>query len=290
MLVNYWRDDRRESTLNLVVARVGLATYAIWKLLSYDLTALEGWPAALYDAHSHGALRLPPGSLAGVEIELALAVAALAVFATGHALRLSAFVAALLIAHLTALHYVPSNAGSTFLPAVYFLLLWGLFADEDRPGLRPRTARDGAPVRLSVLRWGQLVFAACYFFTGWAKLTKAGLAWAGPSNLALIIHREAIMHLDGVPWLGRLLIEHPPLAALSTVATLVFECGFLPALLLGAPLWPFALGLLGMHTLIDFTMGIFFFDQYLIFALFIPWDRLQVRRIDARRPVAQDAR
>jgi hypothetical protein len=285
VLINYWRSDRRDSTRNLVVARVGLAGYAIWKLLSYDFVVLRGWPRALFSAHPLGGLRVPPESLGALPLEVAVAIAALLAFACGRWLRLTSFLAALLIAHLVGLHYVVTNSGTTFLPAVYILLLWGLFADQDGPGLAARSDPDGGLVRLSALRWALLAFAATYFFTGTSKLVKVGLDWAAPEHLALILHREAVMHLAGLPWLASLLIEHPVLAGASAGLTLLLECGFLPAILLGLPVLPFAIGLLGMHTMIVATMGIFFFDQYLLFSLFVPWDRLwRTRSIDAIRP------
>src|SRR5690606_4448037 len=120
------------------------------------------------------------------------------------------------------------------------------------------------------------LIATTYFFTGYSKLLFAGGSWLDPEHLALQLQAEAIRFLNEIPPVASLLIEHQWLAALSSWLTLVLECGFLVAVVLRLPIWPFMIGLAGLHTMILLSMNIFFFDQYILFLLFVPWDKLHV--------------
>lgn len=266
-----------------------LGLYGIWKLASYDFPQLAHWPAFLFEQHAHRQFLLHPGLRDWLGLESAAAGIALACFALGLRIGLSAFVAAAAIVHLGALHGVVTNSGTTLLPIVYALVLWGLYRHTDELSLdrwlrQPLPLRDwlaraaaggrAGGYRQPILAWLLLLLATVYFFTGYAKLATSGWAWADAGNLLRTLRWEQLMHLGREPWAAALVIEHPGLAGLSGWTTILLEIGFLPWVLLRLPIAPPALGLLGMHSAIALTMGIFFFDQYLLFALFLPWDRL----------------
>jgi hypothetical protein len=290
VFINYFRHPESESATNLAVGRVLLSVYGIWKLLSYDFHRLQEWPTFLFETHRHGAFLLFSTHQAWLPLELWLAIGALVLFAIGYRSAISGLLAVALIVHLGALHYVVTNAGSTLLPLVYGLVLYTWVGSEDDISLDalralrrqpPATLRarltETTPVTFDSwpLRWLLLVLALTYFFTGYSKLVNVGVMWADGTNLALMIHREALMHLDGIPWAGRLIMDHRLLSVGSSVATLVLECGFLVAVIARLSITPFILGLSAMHVMIYLTMEILFFDQFIMYALFLPWDRIR---------------
>lgn len=291
LLVNYYAQPERETPFNLAVARVMLGLYLIWKLASYQLERLQEFPVFLFTDHRFGVFLLSPEWLQWLPWERNLAIVLLLLFVLGWRLAWSSFFSALLIAHMIALHYVVTNSGTTFLPGVYALLLWGIFRHTDELSLDGRRRRKLSashevavqrPADMAILKWLLVILATTYFLTGFWKLRGAGAEWATADNLNRMLHFEALMHLREVPPAAQLLLDHPTLSWLSAVATLVLECGFLLAVLLRAPIAPFILGLGTMHALIFFSMEIFFFDQYLLYLLFVPWDRVW-ERIRGRR-------
>jgi hypothetical protein len=274
-MINYFAKCTRPSPLNFIVVRLLAGVYSIWKLLSYDFYRLELWPDYFFESHSHNVFLFAPNNLAWIEIEVGIMIILMALFMLGYRLGLVCFFAALILTHLTALHYVVTNSASTFLPTIYLLMLWGLFRHEDpyqfgqlKPDLKSSKEYD-----FSALKWLILIVGATYFFTGYVKFTNAFWAWMGWQNLALLIHREAPMHLETLPPLGQWLLHCPAILRLASVGTLILEVGFLVAILVKrVPLWPFVISIFVFHTVIALSMNIFFFDQYIILALFFPWD------------------
>jgi len=282
IFVNYFRERTRDSCVNLAVARVLVAGAALWKLLSYDFADVAAWPAPIFETDRHAYLFPGEAFLPLLPVEVAVAALCLLLFGAGWRMGLTAFASALLLTHLSALHYVPSNSASTWLPFVYALVFLGVYREHDRLRWDARSAggsgedagrADGSTDTVA-LRWLLGITAGIYFFTGVSKLTRTGLDWASAESLGLLLHREAVMHLNEVPPAAGLLLEHPALLWLSAAGTLVLECGFLVAVLLRAPLLPFVAGLAGMHAVIGLTMEIYFFDQLLIYLLFVRWDAL----------------
>lgn len=286
IFINYVACPSRPSSINRSCARVLVGCYAIWKILSYSIDSLQDWPPFLFRAHTHGAFLISENWLVLLPVEKWTAVALLCLFVTGWGVRWTALASAILIGHMIALHYVVTNSGSTFLPAVYILVLFAIYEDADDfspPSRRsPGSARaedEPVPYNMAVLKWSLLTIALLYFFTGYSKIAAAGLDWAEPGNLTRMIHAEAIMYLDHIPPVGWVIMQDPWLARLSSWGTLVLECGLLPAVVAGLPITPIVLGLLVMHTVIALAMRIFFFDQYVLFLLFVPWDRLWARAV-----------
>jgi hypothetical protein len=291
MLVNYVRNAERDSPLNLAVARFAVGTYAVWKLASYEWTGLQQWPYPVIRSDLNGYL-VSEFVLEALRLEVVVTGIFLLLFAVGYRIGVSGFLSALLIAHLSGVHYTVTNSASTFLPVVYFCLFVALYREIDVlsvDGIRRTKHRsldtlnsflqtpDESSYPLPPMKWFLLTFAFVYFFTGFAKVQNGLFQWTTGGNLSRTIYLESLMHLQRLPPIGEFLIERPLLATLSAWGTVLLEIAFLVAVLSGLTLWPFALALLGMHTLIFLTMSIFFFDQYLLFVLFLPWDTLLTR-------------
>lgn len=277
--------------MNLAVVRVLTGLYAVWKLLSYEWLALSTYPYVVFAESPHAYL-VSPVVLDVLPVLVAVTVGLLLAVVVGYRLAVTGFLSAVLLAYLSGVHYAVSNQGSTFLPVVYMLLLFALFRSEDRLSVdairgtagwstasldRLLTTDTNGSYRHSALQWTLLVVAFVYFFTGLGKVLDGGVQWAAAGNLSRTILTDSYMYLDGVPPVGRFIIEHELLALGAGVGTLALELGFVFVVVLGAPLWPAVVGLLGMHTFIAVGMHILFFDQYLLFALFLPWDDIYAR-------------
>lgn len=296
--LNYQRVRTRPGALNLAVARVLVCLYAAWKVATYPFPALAHFPPFLFLANplapQNHAFALPPALLGWVPAEQTAIVICLLLVALGWQTGLAAALGALLLAHLSGLNYLLVNE-RTFLLTVYFLILYALWRHDDPFRLdallaarratpfagspAPSPAVAGAPPRREhphhALRLFQVAFALIYFFTGIAKLRGGGfsLAWASADNLRLILQHNALYHLHELPRAAAWMLDQNLLLAAAAGTTLALELGFLPALLLRAPITPFVVGLAGMHLAILATMHLnYFTDMVVFFAVFLPWD------------------
>ena len=121
------------------------------------------------------------------------------------------------------------------------------------------------------LKWSLLVVAVIYFGAGFDKLVVGELDWVATENLNRIILVRNVLY--ELPFdVGSFVIDYPLAVQLGAWGTLVLELGLLVAVLLCLPLTPFVLGIFGMQTVIALTIGPFFFDVFVLFALFVAWD------------------
>lgn len=291
MFVNYFKERRRATSFNIFIVRVLLGVYGIWKALSYDFERLREWPEFLFAQNYHAIDILVSLQLDFVWIEKWIIVALFVLFVFGWRTGFVTFFLAAFITHVGALHYSVTNSGATWMPVIYILILFGLYRETDvlsvdgyrRTSSMPQgelnavlKRGDDSPLYMGFLMWTLIIFAATYFFTGYSKILFAGVSWLEMGHLPVQLQVEAIRHLNEVPPTAQFLIDHQIIAWISSWLTIVFECGFLIFVLLRLPIWPFIIGLAGLHAMILLTMNIFFFDQYLLYLAFIPWDRLHV--------------
>lgn len=301
--VNYVRDATRETPINGAVARLVLGGYLVWKTMWYDWHGVLEAPFVGFEEFA----ALVPGSATPLVVEKYLLVAALFAFAIGYRLRLSAFVSALLVAHLGVVRFVYNASGgvTALFIAAYFLVFFGLYRhtdelsvdavrrtrDEPLPSLVSRLKSSArGTYRMDALRWNLLVFAVIYFGSGFDKLASSGLGWVGSANLSRIVLVHSTLYEQtlsvgatelAMPF-GMWMIEYPALVWASTAGTLALELGLLPAALLGLSVTPFILGIYGMTTVIWLTLGILFGDVYFLMATFFAWDALYERLVRDR--------
>lgn len=287
--VNYVRYPDRPSSLNLAVARVILCSYAAWKLALFPFSSVPAIPAALYAGNPLSFFPcLRWGHPAAFVVEQAIGVVALACCVCGLFPRLTSFVAALVLTHLSGVSFAAVNE-KTFLPIAYFLIFLGI--DGGR-----RRAPDGGQIdatttacRLEPLRWLLLALALIYFFTGYCKVRGGGwtLPWASPENQArLLLHVAAVRGIPVASEAG-ILFDNPWMLRITGLVTLALELGFLPAVLAGWSITPFIVGLAGMHLAILFTMDVDYFSSMaVLYAAFFAWDRLAERVSLVRRALA----
>jgi predicted DCC family thiol-disulfide oxidoreductase YuxK len=291
-LINYFSDGRRTTPLNLAVARVIVSAYTIWKMVSYfDWGIVVEWPVFLHSEYN--ALVLGE-SLWYLSYEKWLVIGLLFLFGFGYRTKWTGFLSALLIAHMSAhLNMVTTGGTSTtFLYPVYLLMLFALFDDYDHlsiEGLRRtnRKSRQNLENLLSSdndrtyampqLKWSLVIFGLIYLQSGVAKIFEGPLlAWVGADNLQrYLILWQTISGRDLL--LADTIAGSELLSASMAWGTVFLEVGFIFAILFGLTITPFILGLGAMHAGIAITMTPFFYDMFVIYLIFLPWDRIYGR-------------
>jgi hypothetical protein len=287
--VNYWHHPCRETSLNLAVARVSLASLGAWKVIAYPFGGVAAYPNDLVAAGAPGLWTTWPQYGVWIGWEQALAVGCLVSCACGLASGLTAVAAAALISHLTAVAW-PVCMEKTWLPLVYFLLLYGVFRDEDRHVLWPvpqrglaadspraGAARGGQGASLRTLQWFLATLALIYFFAGLHKLEGGGwtVEWAGSVNMSRMLEERALCRGNPLPPLGAWLQGSPAALRGIGLATISLELGLLVAVLTNRFLTLCLLGLAAMHLSIWATMRVnYFTDLCTLYLVFVPWDTL----------------
>lgn len=283
-MINYFRTTARDTPVNLAVARILVSGLLVWKLLHYDWGVLTEWPVPLVDTLS---FYRHPALFAHVELIALLGVASLLCVLVGYRIRFTAWASAVLVTYLGAVRYAYqiSHTSEILFTGALILVLFGVFAEEDKLSVdqlrRTRTmSLDSLTNHLEddlgrfpnrALRWALIIVGMFYFQSGVSKLALGDpVAWVQPSNLGrYILFRMG----EGPSWfVGELLLQYPLLLSVGALATIVLEFGFLPYILTGRRLWPFLLGLIGMHAAIALSVGPVFTDQVVFLAIFLPWD------------------
>jgi uncharacterized membrane protein len=300
MFINYFRDETRQTPVNLAAARIILAGYLIWKTVWYDWGRLIATPFVASDSYTF----LVPSSPSILVAEKWVLIALLVGVILGYRLGVTTFLSALIVAHLGAVRYTLNTSGGTtaLFFSVYFLILFGLYREQDVLTLdnirrehrtensasnsgatrsssliREFKAHVDSPVQdsypMTALKWSLVVIAIVYFGSGFDKLLSGGLAWAATDNLSRILLVWDTLYTHPFSF-GLLLLEYPVLISAAAVGTLVFELGLLIAVLARITIVPFVGGVLGMQIAIALAIGPFFFDVFVFLAMFAAWDRL----------------
>lgn len=285
--INYFKHDVRDSPLNVSMARVLFGTYLLWKFTTMvPWQSVQEWPVYVtsYD------FPIPLWVMLKIlPVEQYVVVAMLVGFIVGYRIGLCGFVAALLIAHMSLILHMVTNSGTstTFLPPVYLLVLFAVFRRTDHLSIDKfrgqRSARLQELVRrlksssdrvysMSVLKWILLTTGSFYFLTGFHKILY-GFKWVDGANLRRYLQIAIVDRGKPLP-LARFIIEQPLLAEISAWSSVGLEVGFVFAILAGVSITPLVVGLIGFHAIVSLAMTPNFFDQYILFSLFLPWDKI----------------
>lgn len=146
--------------------------------------------------------------------------------------------------------------------------------------LRRRRGEDRAgpgPVETAVwpLKLTQLLIAWSYLSNGVAKLVYGGLEWINGYTLQQYLLSDGLR--NDLP-LGVELAGHHTLAILMSIGTLLFELFFFLAVLFPRTVPFFLVAGVLMHVGIYFTMGADFWQQMVMYVVFIDFDRWDPRR------------
>ena len=285
--INYFADDTRSSPFNLAVVRVLLGTWVLWRLVSLDWGFYGEWP----DHHVND-----PIAFLHQDVFFALlpyqqwVVAALLVsFILGYKIRWSGGLASLLIMHMLAIKstiYLAGTVESLFVCA-YFILLFALFHEDDMLSvdalLRTRDRsinqlntflKEGPnqEYQLRALKWGLLVVGLMYLGAAWGKIMNGPIEiWLSGAELRQdILEAQELTGVDRP--LAAPIFEFEVLGWLGFVGTALVQLSLIVAVLLGLPITLSVLGLLGFHTSVIATLGLYFIDMFLVLVLFVAWD------------------
>jgi predicted DCC family thiol-disulfide oxidoreductase YuxK len=283
-MVNYFDGDTRPTPVNLAVARAIIVGLILWKIIRYKWRALPTWPTPLRDI-----LPIFRHPIVFQHIDLIAIICAGLLFAVlvGYRLRATALVSAVLVTYLgTVRHaYQISHTSRILFNMALVLVLFAVFAEEDKLTLdqlrRTRTKSmdtlaehlegENGQYRHRALKWSLVLIGLFYFQGGYSKLVLGNpFEWVQPWSLGRFI----AFRTDGPTYfLSDFLLSYPSLLTAGAVGTLLLEVGFIFAIVLGKRIWPFLIGLAGMHFVIAFSVGPIFTDQLPFLALFLPWDR-----------------
>jgi len=279
--VNYLAHPVRSSPLNLIVARVIISLYALWKIGTYPFGGLADFPEFLFMADTHAVqnqfFAFPQPPVEWVRWEQGIICLCLVLFGLGWRTGLTSVLAAFLLSHLSGLNYLIATE-KTFLPIIYFLILYGLFRHEleGRPGVEAGARK----YRMSCLTWFLVGLSLLYFFTGFAKFKGGGWSfdWAAGSNLRAILWHNAMYHIHETPPVMAWLLPHGLVCTIIGWSTMALELGFAVAVLMRRSITPFVLGLAGMHAGIVLTMQVNYLGDFgVLYLTLIPWDDVVAR-------------
>lgn len=284
---NYFQITSTNSALLLLIVRIFFVCYILWKVYSYKFLLLAEWPRFFFETiNLQHYLYIGDVFFTFMPLYItALTILSVAVL-IGWKLRYTSLLLSILLAYLAAIHYGVSNAASTFIPAVFYLLFVSLFYKSDVftfDGLKRIYAMYSHDLHTKLaqpqesvyphepLTFFSLLIGVIYFLTGFTKLHTSGIAWIHPENLQLILVQFA-NYLTYLPALSHIILTSTILATTGAAITIFLEIGLIIQLLRKKNITVFVIGILVLHTAIAFTMEIFFFDQYILFALLLPWD------------------
>lgn len=264
--------------INLAAARVLFSVHALWVLLSRDLPAASDLPGEFWlhvsEAEKWRFLIFPGHS--GIEYAVqAITIVALVGAAIGLRARLCCFVAAVLLYHLAPLETIywtasPYQRGFTVDVLALFTLSLGPCADALRPG-RPASAEWSPDYRWPLVLI-QLFLAQTYFFSGYAKLHRAGIAWLEPENLRhwflLFSQQEQVIRSGEIfrvvgPWIA----DHWLLCLVAATYGVVVNLLFLSTVASARSRWFFVPDAVFFHVLVFLALSIFWINtpQLLVF-------------------------
>lgn len=287
--VNYWHQPCRANSLNLTVARVFICLWAAWKVFAFPFAGITDYPTDLLEADDTRMWSTWPEYGHWIEREQYIAVICLLLCAFGIATRLTSVAAAVIISHLTAVVW-PVNLEKTWLPTVYFLLLYGVFQHEDRLVIWPTRKDTGAAAPrhagsslcvpgtgLHSLKWFLVTIALIYFFAGMHKLRGGGwsIEWVSPVNMSRMLEKRAFIRGNPLPPLATWIQQSPILLGIVGFASVALELGLIVSVMTNRFLTPCLIGLACMHLGIWGAMSLnYFTDMLAMYLVFVPWDSM----------------
>lgn len=285
-MINYFAQDERPTPINSAAARILLSLFTLWTLVMYEWAVFPLWPSPIGDMLSvfrHPAIF--------VHVEWIAAVCGLLVLSVlvGYRVRLTAWGAAVLLTYLGSVRHVyqPSHTSRILTTAALLFILIAVFAQEDKitvdqirrtrewelNSLTSHLETATGQYRHRALKWGLVVIGFFYFQAGFTKLVFGKpIEWVQPASLGRYILFR--LNGDGTRFLGEFMLEYPLLLTTGAVMTILIEVGFLLAVVLKRRVWPFFLGVVGMHISIMFSVGPIFVDQLILLGVFAPWDSI----------------
>ena len=132
-----------------------------------------------------------------------------------------------------------------------------------------RSARYGLPLNFVMLLMGVI-----YFFPGAWKVARNGAHWFTAENLGMLISSK--LAETGPTWVQVWILHHPALLTVGAFATIVFEVGWIFAVMNRRTRWvAFVVGL-GFHSFTRLSMNIGFYEMQACYTALIDWGGVAV--------------
>lgn len=274
------------------VARFVIGIYIIAKVVSLDWSVPAEWPVFLHTEYTW--LIFSQVHLDYFWIEGLLLLGSLTLFTFGYRTGLTAFLSAVLVAHFSGIYFMIHNSGTiqTFLFDIYLLIIYGLYTYHDEISIDELRRTGGRNLsdlnsllkstsstkkNLPFLKLVLITVGLTYFFNGLIKIVNGPVwEWVTPASLNRYMTAQQILTRKQLP-VAEFFIQHPEIAFIAAVGTIILEAGFIVSIVKDWAYDLFIVGLIGMHTVIAFALTPFFWNHYIVFALFLPWDSFYTR-------------
>jgi hypothetical protein len=206
---------------------------------------------------------------------------ALALAAIGFFSRLSAAVAFLLGFYLLGLGNNFGKVGHGDQAMVLTMLILALSRCGDAWSVDAliQRWRGRQPARLSgEYRWPVrmvwLLLSIVFCAAGASKLVRSGFAWIASDHFALTLIQAHYFQEKPPTQLGLVVARHPLFCHMMAAGAVALELGFPLALVSRLLRTPIVVATFLMQVGIGLTMGIWFMPFLLLYAFWVPWDRV----------------
>jgi hypothetical protein len=284
--------EETSSSVNLGVARIAVMLTLLWQVRLSRIERYAGLDHALlvpFLGWGKLAVRLPLGHLAVMGVYACFVLAACCALAGLRARVASAFTAATSI-YLLCIPQLTGKVDHDYGHLAIFSFILALAPSGDALSvdayLRGRQARDPglwlrpkyARVYATALKTMMVYIGLAYFFPGLWKVVAFGSEWFRPTHLHYAI--AAMWDGIGMNPFQRWYLSQPSLLFAGAAVTVVFELGFLLAVL-SPRVRPYLI-LVGIpfHNLTWLLMGIPFVALQACYVIFLDWSPLFTRLAD----------
>ncbi|TNE68472.1 hypothetical protein EP331_15645 [bacterium] len=266
IFINYIYEKTENPQLTEAIVRWTISIYVLWKLWSYDLTEYVKWPPFIYQS-THQYKTAPylfdfiiyhPYLILGIISVITL------VFLSNRIPKVSSLALSVSLSIFTFIHYSLTNSTSTFLVICIALSIYAITYDKNNVEF----------INL-FLKYALIFVAVTYFITGASKLIHSGIGWATAENLRSYIISSNEKHLINYSILTTFVLDSTWLLGAIGIGTLVLEVGTIFFLFMRLNMIFYISALLMMHLGIAVIMGPNFFDQFIVFSLFLNFERIR---------------
>lgn len=281
MFINYFKDCVRGSPLNLLVARIVLGSYGLWKMASV-LVELAHLNTNILSIYSYSVTSETLISF-GITILPLTSVISLILFTVGYRVKTTSLLAGISIILLSTLLGF-SGLYRSISTLSHLLLIYSLFAEDDKTSFKKFSLRSlkkqhlknsGEKNSLRFLKWMLVYLAFTYFLTAVNRLVSSGITrWMEPSALARTIKVTFLLQGKQTPLIVDMLISEPLIMILGVIITFLAEIGFLLTVVRNKSIDHVVTVVLGLHIFFAAAMNLYTLNQVMLITLLLPWDSI----------------
>lgn len=282
MFINYFNDSTRQSPLNLLVARLTLGFYGLWKIVTIEATELTHLEPEIISIYTYPFI---PEIFIKIILPLLplIILISLSLFVLGYRVKLTALSSGISVFILSILLRF-SGLYLSLSTLSHLLLIYGIFGEDDTisfpefnlqsvKSLRP--TKSGQKYNLRFLKWMLVYLSFTYFLIGFNRLISSGLTnWINLTALPRTISHTLALQGKSLTPVAELLISEPLVIILGVTITFLAELGLLAHVLLKKSIDLILITIIGLHILFAVTMNLYSLNQLMLIALLLPYDKL----------------